>query len=184
MVKCNIKLWTVLNLISMCKMPGVNRLQALAACSLIDNKTFILPFSTPTHLFEDLRILNSIKILREEEKFLEHTIETLEKILPKAEGRSNHYRELYEDASIWDEEIILDLSEISEVWDKNVKKLQNLITESKNRKAQRDMEEEFYLINLSDEYIGIQFKYSENHHFNIIEADTEDDIQNILSEFI
>ena len=91
---------------------------------------------------------------------------------------------MYEDASIWDEEIILDLSEISEVWDKNVKKLQNLITESKNRKAQRDMEEEFYLKNLSDEYIGIQFKYSENHHFNIIEADTEDDIQNILSEFI
>ena len=91
---------------------------------------------------------------------------------------------MYEDASIWDEEIILDLSEISEVWDKNVKKLQKLITESKNRKAQRDMEEEFYLIHLSDEYIGIQFKYSENHYSNIIDADTEDDIQNILSEFI
>ena len=83
MVKCNIKLWTVLNLISMCKMPGVNRLQALAACSLVDNKTFILPFSIPTHLFEDLPILNSIKILREEEKFLEHTIETLEKFFLK-----------------------------------------------------------------------------------------------------
>ena len=79
-------------------MSGVNRLQALAACSLIDNKTFILPFSIPTHLLEDLRILNSIRILREEEKFLEHTIETLEEILPKAEGRSNHYKELYEDA--------------------------------------------------------------------------------------
>ena len=166
-------------------MSGVNRLQALAACSLIDNKTFILPFSIPTHLLEDLRILNSIRILREEEKFLEHTIETLEKILPKAEGRSNHYKELYEDASIWDwDGIILHLSEVSEVWDKNVKKLQKLITESKDRKAQRDMEEEFYLINLSDEYIGIQFKYSENHYCNIIEADTEDDIQNILSEFI
>ena len=166
-------------------MSGVNRLQALAACSLIDNKTFILPFSIPKHLLEDLRILNSIRILREEEKFLEHTIETLEKILPKAEGRSNHYKELYEDASIWDwDGIILHLSKVSEVWDKNVKKLQKLITESKDRKAQRDMEEEFYLINLSDEYIGIQFKYSENHYYNIIEVDTEDDIQNILSEFI
>lgn len=163
-------------------MPGVNRLQALAACSLIDNKTFILPFSIPTHLFEDLRILNSIKNLREEEKLLEHTIGTLEKILPKAEGISYHYRELYDDASIWDEEIILDLSKNSEVWDKNVKKIQKIITESKNRKAQRDMEEEFYLINISDEYIGIRFKYSENHYFNTIEADTEDDIQNILSE--
>ena len=168
----------MLTSISVCKMPGVNRLQALAACSLIDNKTFIPPFSIPAHLLEDLWILNSIKILREEEKFLDHTIETLEKILPKVEGRSNHYKQLYDDASIWDEEIILDLAENSEVWDKNVKKLQKHITESKNRKAQRDVEEEFYLIKLSDEYIGIQFKYSENHYFNIIEADTEDGILN------
>ena len=73
---------------------------------------------------------------------------------------------------------------MTEVWNENVKKLQKDITETKDRKTHRDMMEEFYLIKLSDEYIGIQFKYSENHYYNIIEVDTEDDIQNILSEFI
>jgi hypothetical protein len=159
MVKCNIKLFTVLNLISMCKMPGVNRLQTLAACSLIDNNTFILPFSIPTHLFEDLRILNSIKVLREEEKILQQSIEILEKILLKSIERFDESREMYEEASLWgDEEHILDLFEFSEDCDKEVKKIQKLINESRDRKAQRDMEEELNLINLSDEYIGIQFK--------------------------
>ena len=168
----------MLNLISMCKMPGVNRLQALAACNLIDNKTLILPFSIPTHLFEDLRILNRIKNLREYEKFLEHTIEILEKILSKAEGRFNYYRRLYEDASIWDEATILDLFNMTEVWNENVKKLQKDITETKDRKTHRDMMEEFYLIKLSDEYIGFQFKYLENRYN--IEPDTEDDIQSFI----
>jgi hypothetical protein len=159
MVKCNIKLFTVLNLISMCKMPGVNRLQTLAACSLIDNNTFILPFSIPTHLFEDLRILNSIKVLREEEKILQQSIEILEKILLKSIERFDEAREMYDEASLWgDEEHRLDLFEFSEDCDKEVKKIQKLINESRDRKAQRDMEEELNLINLSDEYIGIQFK--------------------------
>ena len=167
MVKCNINLCSVLNPTTLCKMSEVARLQNLAAAKIISDNISILPFSIPTHLFEDLRSLNSVKLLREEENYLNKKNEALEKYLPEAIERYNYYSNRYNNVSIWDEDLILYLFVLSDDCQKIVKKIQELTTESNNRKEQRDMEEEFSLAKLSEEYNGIQFKHVETEYNDI-----------------
>ena len=167
MVKCNINLRSVLYSTSLCKMPEVARLQALAASKIISDNIFILPFSIPTHLSEDLRILNSVKNLRAEEKYINEKNEIVQKNLPEAIHRMVIARNRYDAVSIWDEEWILDEIKLYEDYKKIVQNMQNLITETNNRKGEIAMEEEFYLAKLSDEYHSIQFKYPETEYSDI-----------------
>ena len=124
-------------------------------------------FFIPTHLSEDLRILNSVKNLRAEEKYINEKNEIVQKNLPEAIHRMVIARNRYNDLSIWDEELILDEIRLYEDYEKIVQNMQNLITETNNRKGEIAMEEEFYLAKLSDEYHSIQFKYPETEYSDI-----------------
>ena len=148
MDECNIKLCSLLSTVSMHQMTKLNRLQALAACTLINKDIPILPFSIPTHLFEDLRTLNTIKLLREEEKFLQQKHIVLQINLYNTIEKENEYKTLYEDASVWDQDLSLELFCKYDDYKKLEKRINMLIVETENRLSERDMEEELYLSRL------------------------------------
>ena len=150
-------------------MSQVATLQALAACSIIDNQIYITPFTIPLHLFEDLRILNSIKNLRKEEKYLQHKIEILEKNQAEAVDRLLQVRDDYQDASFWGEEDALALSDISHEYERDILKIEALITECKERNGERNMHEESELSNLSVEYEVFHFRCWDGIHYDMSE---------------
>ena len=85
------------------------RLQALAAGALIDNDIKILPFSIPSHLLKDLRLLVDLKLIREEYNYLKDKIIVLEANLAIIRHEEAYYRELsdyyrYYDAPVWDQD--------------------------------------------------------------------------------
>ena len=138
-------------------MVGVSRLQSLAACMVIKNNIYIPPFSIPKHLFEDLRILNSLRSLQCEEKLLQQKLEALEKIEDKTVRKFNEYRMMCCDISCEDQDLSLDFFLKAEEYREVAVKIHAEINLVKARIEERTMEEELNLSNLSVEYSYIHF---------------------------
>lgn len=145
------------NVFSLLKMMGVSRLQSLAACMLIKNNIYIPPFSIPKHLFEDLRILNSVRSLQCEEKLLQQKLEALERIEDETVGKFNEYRMMCCDVSCEDQDLSLDFFFKAEEYREVLVKINAEIDLVNARIEERTMEEELNLSNLSVEYSYIQF---------------------------
>lgn len=138
-------------------MVEVSRLQSLAACALIKNNTYIPPFSIPMHLFEDLRILNSVRNLQCEEKFLQQKFETLKRIEDETVEKFNQYRMMCCDVSCEDQDLSLDFFFKAEEYREVAVKINAEIDQVKVEIEEKTMEEELNLSNLSAEYININF---------------------------
>ena len=140
------------------------RLQALAAGALIDNDIKILPFSIPSHLLKDLRLLVDLKLIREEYNYLKDKIIVLEANLAIIKHEEDYYRGL-SDYYRYYEAPVLDQDDLSRIYLNKSLEMRNLenkirmeLTTSKKILNQREIEEEIHLLNLPLEYENIKFR--------------------------
>ena len=139
-------------------MSGSRTLKALAACILIDYNIYIPPCSIPTHLFEDLRILNSIKNLRNLEKKIDEEITFLSNKYSYALSKSTENRIRFDYIDDPDINELLEFFTIQNHWSKTLVEIEQKLIETEIRKSETNMEEESELVKLSDEYVDICFR--------------------------
>ena len=101
------------------------RLQALAAGALIDNDIKILPFSIPSHLLKDLRLLVDLKLIREEYNYLKDKIIVLEANLAIIKHEEDYYRGL-SDYYRYYEAPVLDQDDLSRIYLNKSLEMRNL----------------------------------------------------------
>ena len=140
------------------------RLQALAAGALIDNDIKILPFSIPSHLLKDLRLLVDLKLIREEYNYLKDKIIVLKANLAIIKHKEGYYRGL-SDYYRYYEAPVLDPDNLSRIYLNKSLEMRNLenkirmeLTTSKKILNQTEIEEEIHLLNLPHEYENIKFR--------------------------
>ena len=144
----------------------VNTLQNICASRIISEQIRIPAFSIPLHIFNEMRILNTVKILRDKEKFLIQKMIVLEVNYCFALERYIYYIELHGDTTLWDEELVLQISTKAEYYYNLKEKISFLIFDTRDKLDEMIVEEVFELMRLPPEYDGIQFKLV-NQYYDI-----------------
>ena len=144
----------------------VNSLQNICASRIISEQIRIPAFSIPVHIFNEMRILNTVKNLRDKEKFLIQKMIVLEVNHCFAVERYTYYIELHGDTSLWDEELVLQISTKAEYFYNLIEKISFLIFDTRDKLDEIIVEEVFKLMSLPPEYDGIQFKLV-NQYYDI-----------------
>ena len=140
------------NAFSSLKMVKVSTLQCLAACALIRNNTKIPPFSIPKHLFEDLRILNSVRNIQREVNHLQQKFEDKKRLEDETVEKFDWYRVMCCDVSCEDPDLSLELFFKAEEYRDVALKINAEIIQILVEMEERITEVELNLSNLSAEY--------------------------------
>ena len=144
----------------------VNSLQNICASRIISEQIRIPAFSIPIHIFNEMRILNTVKNLREKENLLIQKMIVLEVNHYFAIERYTYYIELHGDTTLWDEELVLQISTKAEYYNNLIEKISFLIFDTRDKLDEIIVEEVFELMRLPPEYDGIQFKLV-NQYYDI-----------------
>ena len=137
----------------------MNTLQNICTSKIISDQIRVPKFAIPVHIFEEMRKLNTVKLLRENEKFLHQKMVILELNLSNAVERFNHY------FFLWDPDVV-GLSPEAEYYNNLAEKISFHLFDTREKLQQITMEEEFELMGLPDEYNDIQFKLV-NQYYDI-----------------
>lgn len=144
----------------------VNTLQNICSSRIISEQIRIPAFSIPIHIFNEMRILNTVKNLREKENFLLQKMIVLEINHCFALERYTYYIELHGDTTLWDEELVLQISTKAEHYYNLIEKISYLIFDTRYKLDEIIVEEVFELMRLPPEYDGIQFNFF-NQYYDI-----------------
>ena len=142
----------------MVKMFQVKTLQALAACTVVDESIPIFPSSVPSTMFEELQTLYSLFCLRKHEKVLDEKIDRMKVERQKAIEKSDDY---HMDSNVLfainDYVAGFDAENLGDYWEHCASIIASHLVELEKERQEIDQEEAFYLCKLGDAYIGVWF---------------------------
>ena len=140
----------------MVKMFQVKTLQALAACTVVNESIPIFPSSIPSTMFEELQTLYSLFCLRKHEKVLDEKIDRLKVERQKAIEKSDDY---HMDSNVLfainDYVAGFDAENLGDYWEHCASIIASHLVELEKERQEIDQEEAFYLCKLGDAYIGV-----------------------------